>query len=72
MTGLQVLFQNMNLELTEAAAESGVLLFCEVLITKDDYAVVVEDTSMARKVVSSRDCARSRPLISAPSGAVLC
>ena len=42
MTRLQVMFRNMDFELTEAAAESDVLVFCELLITKDDHAAVVE------------------------------
>jgi hypothetical protein len=37
------MFRNMDFELTEAAAESDMLVFCELLITKDDHAAVVEN-----------------------------
>jgi hypothetical protein len=44
MTGFQVLFRDVDFEIAKTTAEGDVLLFCELLISKDDHATIVEDT----------------------------
>jgi hypothetical protein len=39
----QVLLRNMYFEFTEASAESDVLLFGELLVSKDDHTTIMEN-----------------------------